>query len=83
MAMSLYLFAALLMSAGTVMASNNPSGLWNISYEVQWGSAESQLANSSVASITSRITGRRISSGKKGWFLIALSAAPSMQYHLS
>jgi hypothetical protein len=76
MAMSLYLFAALLMSAGTVMASNNPSGLWNISYEVQWGSAESQLANSSVASIYeegSTLRGESSLGSRKGGSLIGLS----------
>jgi len=50
-AMRLYLLAALLMSAGTAIAANDPSGLWNISYEVQWGNPGDLLTKSSLASI--------------------------------
>jgi hypothetical protein len=41
----------LLISAGTAIATDDPSGLWNISYEVQWGNPGDLLAESSVASI--------------------------------
>ena len=51
LATRLYLFAALLMAASTAVASDDPSGLWNISYEVQWGNPGDLLAKSSVASI--------------------------------
>jgi hypothetical protein len=55
MATRLYLFAALLtaslISADTAIASNDPSGLWNISYEVQWGDSGDLPAESSMASI--------------------------------
>lgn len=76
MAMSLYLFAALLMSAGTVMASNNPSGLWNISYDVQWGNPGDLLAKSSVASIYeegSTLRGESSLGNRSGGSLIGLS----------
>jgi hypothetical protein len=51
MAMRLYLIAALLVSAGTAIASDDPSGRWNISYEVEWGGPGNLLASNSVASI--------------------------------
>lgn len=49
--MKLYLIAALLMSASTAIASNDPSGRWNISYEVEWGGPGDLPASNSVASI--------------------------------
>lgn len=51
MAMRLYLLAALLMAANTAIASNDPSGLWNLSYDVQWGNPGDLLPSSSAASI--------------------------------
>lgn len=51
MSIKLYLLAALLVSAGAVAGSGDPSGLWNISYEVQWGNPGDLQAKSSFASI--------------------------------
>ena len=74
--MRLSLLVALVMSAGTVIATNGPSGLWNISYEVEWGSADSQLDDSSVTSIYeegSTLHGDSSIGNRKNGSLIGLS----------
>ncbi len=76
LATRLYLFAALLMAASTAVASDDPSGLWNISYEVQWGNPGDLPASNSMASIYeegSTLRGESSLGSRKNGSLIGLS----------
>lgn len=73
----LILIAALLMSAGALAAASGPSGIWNISYEVEWGSAEGRPENMGVTSICeigSTLHGDSSIGSRKNGSLIGISS---------
>jgi hypothetical protein len=75
--MRLYLLAVLLILIDiAATASNDPSGLWNISYEVLWGNPGDLPARNSVASIYeegSTLRGDSSLGNRSDGFLIGLS----------